>query len=126
METISITELLGMTADRDFQYAGKTVKLKIYTQKVTPAYRSQWEESTKDRDTRCQLIADMVASWNITGDDKQMQPIEYDFLWRCPDEFLNKATETIEALLFPNPQNASESATNSPSGSQPTTTQPAE
>jgi hypothetical protein len=117
---LKLSELIAQTAKRSFEYAGETVNLEIFTQKVTPAYRSRWEQVSSDptKESRCQLIADMVAGWDVLGDDDNPQPISYDFLQHCPDGFLNQVVQIVEEVLFPNPTNAS----NSPSGSQPTTT----
>lgn len=122
---IKLSELLAMATPRSFKYAGETVNIEIFTQKVTPAYRAQWREVMKDpdRDSRCQLVANMLKSWDVLGDDSQPQPLTYEFLQLCPDDFLNLLVEQIEGALFPNPTNASESEKTSPSGSQPTTTQ---
>jgi hypothetical protein len=117
---LKLSELKKKTAERSFEYDGETVNLVIFTRKVTPVYRSQWLAFTKDpdRDSRCQLVADMLSTWDVEGDDGQPQPISYEFLQECPDDFLNKLVEAVEDALFPkDPTNAS----SSPSGSQPTT-----
>jgi hypothetical protein len=119
---IKLSELIAKSAKRSFDYEGEPVKVEIFTQKVTPAYRAQWETIKNDptREVRCQLIADFLKSWDVLGDDDQSQPISYEFLLQCPDGFLNQLTELIEDVVFPNPTNAS----SSPSGSQPTMSQP--
>lgn len=124
---IKLSELITKTARRSFEYAGEQVTLEIFTQKVTPAYRANWQAVATDatKDDRCQLAADMLASWDVLGDDDKPEPITYEFLQKCPDAFLNRMVEVIEDVLFPNPPNASESESSSPSGSQPTATQPA-
>jgi hypothetical protein len=96
------------------------VNIEIFTQKVTPEYRSRWQEVSTDptKEARCLLIVDMLAKWDVLGDDDQPEPVTYEFLQKCPDGFLNQLTEIIEDVLFANPTNAS----SSPSGSQPTTT----
>lgn len=119
---IKLSELVSKTADRAFEYEGEQVNLKIFTQKVTPAYRAKWREVEKDpdRESRCQLIADMLQSWDVLGESDKPQPVTYEFLQQCPDSFLNAVVEIVEGVLFPkDPTNAS----SSPSGSQPTTTQ---
>jgi hypothetical protein len=116
---IKLSELIGKTAPRAIEYDGQTVNLEIYTQRVTPAYRAKWQDAEKDptREARCQLIADMLASWDVLADDGKPETVTYEFLQRCPDAFLNQVVEVVEATLFGNPTNASSSS----SGSQPTT-----
>ncbi len=117
---IKLSELIGKIAKRSFEYEGETVNLEVFTQKVSPAYRTAWQQVEKDpdREARCQLTADMVKSWDVQQDDGEMQPVNYEFLRLCPDAFLNKLVEQIEDVVFGNPTSAS----SSPSGSQPTTT----
>jgi hypothetical protein len=120
--SIKLSELIAKVAKRDFEYAGEKVNIEIYTQKVSPTYRAKWQEVTADpnRDSRCQLIADMLATWDVLADDGNPEPVTYEFLQLCPDGFLNQLTEAIEGALFPSAENPT-NASSSNSGSQPTT-----
>ena len=116
---IKLSELINKTADRSFEYDGQTIALKVYTQRVTPAFRANWQEVEKDasKEMRCQLIVDMLAGWDVLAEDEKPEAITYEFLQRCPDTFLNQLVETVEEAIFGNPTNGS----NSSSGSLPTT-----
>jgi len=120
---LKLSELIAMSAKRSFEYEGNTVNLEIFTQKMTPRFRAEWQDLIKSesKNVLCQICADFLKSWDVLGDDDQMQPITYEFLMQCPEGFLSLLSDEVYGVVFPNPTNAS----SSPSGSQPTTTQPA-
>src|SRR6476469_3975013 len=76
---LKLSELIALSAKRSFEYEGNTVNLEIFTQKMTPAFRAEWQALIKSdsKNVLCQVCADFLKSWDVIGDNDQMQPINY-------------------------------------------------
>jgi hypothetical protein len=110
---MKFTDLLKRTSTLTVTYRDQPVNLIIFTEKLTPTYReklSKMSEENKDHDVEVQIIADLIQSWDVLGDDDQPIQATYEFLQLCPYAFLTEIGQAILGHIADvNPQKTSPS-----------------
>ncbi len=56
---------------------------------------------TKDSDELCQIVSEILISWDLTDNEKKPYPITHDNLANMPLKFVNKIFEAIITDAFP-------------------------
>jgi hypothetical protein len=101
---LNLLDLKNKKSTLEFDLDGETVKLEFYPHKLTPETRAQLarlDETADDdqaRDTSAQLLADVIAHWDVMAGDDPYPPT-YENLIVAPQTLVTRTVMEILAVV---------------------------
>jgi hypothetical protein len=102
--SLNLLDLKNKKSTLEFDLDGETVKVEFYPHKLTPETRAQlarMDETADDdqaRDTSAQLLADVIAHWDVTAGDDPYPPT-YENLIVAPQTLVTRTVMEILAVV---------------------------
>jgi hypothetical protein len=101
---LNLLDLKNKKSTLEFDLDGESVKLEFYPHKLTPETRAQLaklDDDTDDeqtRDTSAQLLADVIAHWDVTAGEDPYPPT-YENLIVAPQTLVTRTVMEILAVV---------------------------
>jgi hypothetical protein len=108
---MELNDLLVSTSKIDAIYMGRTFRMRVYTEKLTPTYKAQLlaaaaeaAEDEERKDENVQLLAELIESWTDEKDEPivlngQNFPPSYENLMKLSYPLIATLTRSITTFL---------------------------
>ena len=112
---MKFSALINRTASIVVPYRNDEINVTFFTEKLTPTYKAQllkMADEQADLEAEVRMLADLIQTWDVLGEDDEPVPVTYEFLLQCPYAFLAAVAQAIQAhITDPNPQKPASQST---------------
>ncbi len=100
---IRLSDLKTKSTTFTFDFLGEAVTITYRNGVITPEWESRRELTDPSRQAQATVLAlsEIVASWDVLGDDGQPVPVTVETLTPMPLQFLNRVLEEVMADMRP-------------------------